>query len=354
MEKNKILLVCGGSGGHIFPSIAMAEYLINKNIDCYFLVSRKNIDIKIMEKFPFPYATIPHISQRSDYLFFLYNHYKNVKTLFSHLQPSVVISTGSIYSFVPLLFFFLQKGIKIFLFEPNTIPGRVNSFFFRWCENVFTGWKYDYSATFFGAKTIISGIPIRNGVKKVYERKMVLQELNLQPHRKTVLITGGSQGSLFLNTSIVKILVQSELSKEIQIALLTSDRFSGDNFLSQENIRILPFTIDVGKFYSIADLVITRGGAMTLAEVCYRQLPNISIPYPGSANNHQLINSKFLQEKGLTFCLEESDFKESVFIEICKKFLFNDNLISNIKMNMRSFFIDNAETTIYETISKYL
>ncbi len=349
----KVLFICGGSGGHIFPCIAIAEYFATKGIECYFLVSDKTVDIKIMDNFPFAYATITKISNKFDYLFFTYKHYKNVRTLLNYLNPSIVISTGSIYSFIPLLYL-LKENKKIFLFEPNTIPGRVNGFLFNFCEKVFTGWKYDYSKYFFGDKAIVSGIPLRNNIKIKYDKNTVLNELGLQQNKKTVLIVGGSQGALFLNSYIVKILAQSEISCDIQIILLTASKSYERIFEENRNIKILPFTVDVGKFYSVADLAITRSGAITLAEICYRQIPNISIPYIGSANDHQLMNSKFLQEKGLTFCIEEKKFKESDFIKVCKKLLFYDNLISNVKMTMESFFIRDAEKTIYKEICNYL
>ncbi len=349
MHKKGVLFVCGGSGGHILPSVAMAEYFSTKNCLSYFLVSNKSVDIKIIENFPYPYATIPKISGKLDYCTFMYKHLSNVSTLVRYIEPDIVIASGSIYSFAPLLLL-LIKRYKTFLFEPNVIPGRVNSLFFRLCEKVFTGWRNDYSTDYFGKRAYISGIPIRKSIKIKHDRYKVLSELNLNSDRKTVLILGGSQGSRFLNNYIVKSLLQSDLSDNINIILLTSDKFPHEKFRDSQNIRVLPFTLEVGKYYDAADLVITRGGAVTLAEICYKNLPNISIPYPASANNHQLENSKFLQKEGLTFLIEEGNFCNEYFINLCKKLLFYDNLISNLRAKMKGYFLDDAERKIYDGI----
>lgn len=349
-EKN-ILFVCGGSGGHILPCIAMAEYFQQKKCHSYFLVSGKQTDKKIMEEFPYPYTTLSKLTKKTDYCTFLYKHIKQVKTLLQYLKIDVVIASGSIYSFAPLLLLSLKK-YRFFLFEPNVIPGRVNSFFWRFCEKVFTGWKCDYSRAFFGNKACVTGIPIRNSLKTTYPKSKVLSELNLNSNKKTIVILGGSQGSGFLNNYVVKILLHSELKDKINIILLTADKLPEESFAGRENIKIIPFTTDTGRYYDIADLIITRAGAITLAEICYKQVPNITIPYPYSANDHQLKNAKFLQSKGLTFLVEENKFDKKYFIDMCKKLISNDNLISNMKLAMKGYFIEEAEKKIYNNIFK--
>lgn len=348
MGKN-ILFVCGGSGGHILPCVAMAEYFSTKNCQSYFLVSNKNVDMKIMENFSYPYATLHKISNKLDYCTFMYEHMLSVRTLLNYVKTDIVIASGSIYSFTSLLLLYIKK-CRTFLFEPNVIPGRVNSLFFRLCEKVFTGWRSDYSADYFGAKVCISGIPIRESIRNRYNRYEVLSALNLSPDKKTILILGGSQGSKFLNNYVVRLLLQSDISDKINIILLTSDKFPEEKFKKDKNIKILPFTIEVGKYYDATDLVITRSGAITLAEICYKQIPNISIPYPSSANNHQIENSKFLQKEGVTFLMEEGGFCDEHFIGLCKKLLFNDNLIGNLRAKMKGYFIDNAQEKIFKQI----
>lgn len=349
--KKNILFVCGGSGGHILPCIAMAEYFQAKHHNCYFLVSAKDVDRKIMESFPYPYATLSKVDKKLNYYTFVYKHISSINTLTSYIKIDIVIAAGSIYSCVPLVSLLLKKS-RTFLFEPNVIPGRVNSMFFRFYEKVFTGWRDDCSASFFGSKSYVSGIPIRKSIKTKYEKYIVLEELKLPRDRKTILILGGSQGSEFLNNNVVKVLIQSDLKNKINLIVLSSDKSPQIELPKNGNTKILPFTTEVGKYYDIADLIITRAGAITLAEICYKQIPNISIPYPFSANNHQLQNSKFLQSKGLTFLVEENRFDSEYFIGLCKKLLLNDNLISNMKYAMRGYFIDNAEEIIYNQIFK--
>lgn len=328
----QFIIACGGTGGHLFPGLAVAETLHGRGHGVMLLVSEKEIDATALRDHPeFRREKLPSIGMPSilspAFPRFIKRSWESFSTcshLYSRYLPSAVLGMGGFTSAAPLLAAHLRK-IPCFLHESNAIPGRANKLAARWTNKVLLGLQ-DCEASFQGRECIITGTPVRKDLGVPLSKYEARTAFGLDPNLPTLLVMGGSQGAAGINQLLFRAAVFLK-GEPIQIIHLTGDR--DDNLAAinyqREGIRahVSPFHHRMAEVYSAADLVVSRAGAASLSEISQFGLPSILIPFPFAADQHQHRNAEAFRNCHAAEILEEKS-TEPEAVALLIRNLLND------------------------------
>lgn len=285
-SSKKVLIAAGGTGGHLFPALELAEYFQQDQI---LFAGHGLSHSPFFEKNRLDFVDITSHPLKKGFFSATCKGFIEAFSLIRSYHPDVVIGFGSYHTFPTLLAAaFLRK--KIVLFEANAILGRVNRFFSPFAEKIFVQFPLDHKKA-----VCVDWRPWgTKGKKKRIDRKEALLHYGLQEGKKTLLIFGGSQGSRFFN-EIAPFFLEIYRDK-IQVI-----HFTGSNpeevLQNYQNLQIdayvASFESQMEYAYSAADFVLSRSGAATIAELFFYQLPAIFIPYPYATDDHQRKNAEY-------------------------------------------------------------
>ena len=328
----RVLIAAGGSGGHIFPAIALAKSLqkTGNRIDIKFVGSDKALDRRIFEKEGFEFALIsankfPYTKSLRLIVFFIKLTTDLIKTFFIIItyRPDVVVGFGG-YVSVPVLLIAALFGIPRIIHEQNVVPGRANKMLFKFADKVAVSFK----ETPVSGKRVFTGNPIRREVLKE-DRPLGIKRFGLDEAKFTVLVIGGSQGAHLLNETFITAmaLIEKDLRSPFQIIHLTGVKDYEWALAAYRGIeglesRVYSFIDRIEEAYSAANLVITRAGSSAIFEVAYFARPMILVPYP-FAMSHQKENAKVFSEEGAAIVIDENILSAAIFKDTILK-LFND------------------------------
>lgn len=329
-DEKSIVFAGGGTGGHLLPGIAVAEQLVSLS-DCRitFVGSNRQVEQQIIENSGYLHLSLPSSStsdlRRKPIRFFWNNSraYAQAKRFLKKENPVAVVGLGGFAS-VPVVLAASKLNIPIVLLEQNIVLGRANRFLFSRSNVVcvsFAETRFDEKYTKKkGSPSIVhTGNPIRLEIVKqtgLNEKKMNESELAV------ILVLGGSQGAAAVNAAVVSMLRQSLDSKFQRLHLVhqTGDRnfaaTQGAYHQLQEKypelaVTVQPFFTDLTKWYQQADLVVSRAGATTLAEIACVGCPTVLIPFPDSIGDHQLLNAQYYAERGAAVLVEQAQDSDS-------------------------------------------
>jgi UDP-N-acetylglucosamine--N-acetylmuramyl-(pentapeptide) pyrophosphoryl-undecaprenol N-acetylglucosamine transferase len=329
----RAIIACGGTGGHLFPGLAVAESLRERGHEVLLLVSEKEIDalaLKSHSEFraeKLPSVGMPSMILSPAFIGFLrrcWDSYRQCRSIYRKYRPSVVLGMGGFTSTAPIVAARLQ-GLPCFIHESNAIPGRANRLAARFASRVLLGFE-DCRTHFSGADCVVTGTPVRKNLGQTMDRAEAMKTFGLDASKPTLLVTGGSQGASGINQILFRtapLLGQSG----IQIIHLTGkndDRLAAANY-QRDGIAhyVAPFHHRMEEAYSAADLVISRAGASSLSELSRFGLPSILIPYPHATDNHQKANGEIYVRAGASVMADERDILPEVFAATISN-LFND------------------------------
>ncbi|MDB9743891.1 undecaprenyldiphospho-muramoylpentapeptide beta-N-acetylglucosaminyltransferase [Fibrobacterales bacterium] len=303
----KILFTCGGTGGHIFPAVAMARQFISLGHQVAFAARAVGMETRILPK-EFEYFTIPASPlSRSKPLsnlklpFKMWKSFKAAQKVITQYQPDLVIGTGG-YVTVPLLSAAANLKIPFFIQEQNAFAGVANRLLGRFAKKIYLG--SEAAEQFFPkGRSLFLGNPIRE----------ITDDLDKPEWFETgfkILILGGSQGAKGVNQRLKSCIDQlCSQNKNVKI-LWQCGPSSLETLKSQHSnfqVRVKEFLDNIFPWIQSADLIISRAGASTLSEILAFSKPSILIPYPYATGNHQLHNAQALEEKGAALVEEEKD-----------------------------------------------
>lgn len=306
-----LCFVAGKSGGHLLPCITKAEKIlqIDATNQAYLFSSGSSLDYKIMEKHPtihhYVPASIESVPYKQPWLFplFAYNmgaYFFNALYKLWEIKPSKIISFGGLNS-IPVCLAGMALGIPFDLYELNVQPGQSIKFLSYFTDTLYI--CFAQTAQYFTNKNcIVTPYPVRfNYADRIYNKEKIIKTWNLSSDRKTIVILGGSQGSLFVNQAIKDCLEQdSTLRDSIQIVhqIGINDQADYKEFYEQHGIPAVVFAYNeqLENFYNLADLIICRAGAGTLFEVEFFKRQCIIIPLQTDLNNHQVQNAQAVAE----------------------------------------------------------
>ncbi len=301
-----IAIACGGTGGHLFPGLAVAEELLQRDCDVMLLISPKEVDQQAVRTVHgMQIETLPAVGLRGKNIFKFaqgfWKSYQTAKGLFANRAPQIVLAMGGFTSAPPILAG-RKLGAKTFLHESNSIPGRANRWLSRFVDSGFTYFPEAHQRMRL-AKNEVTGMPVRPQFLQPVDPVSARVALGLNPNRPVLLIMGGSQGASGINNLVMSLLpALMQAIPELQFL-----HFSGA--LEFEKVQqaykavnaksvVRPFFTEMELALGAATVAVSRSGASSLAEIAALRVPSVLIPYPTAADNHQFYNAKAFADCG--------------------------------------------------------
>ena len=332
--KKKILISTGGSGGHVVPALVIHEHLKET---CDILLTTDKRGLKYLKEKNNNFQIINIISPKNFIFFFisLINCIFKSLTILKRNKIETVISTGG-YMSLPICIASRILNINTYLFEPNLVLGRSNKFYLSFCKKILC---YSNKIKNFPNKYLKKIEIIKPLIRKEFYNKQS-QKIYNPRENLNILIIGGSQGALIFDTLLKEPILELKKYHNLFIRHQSTNQNSKslENFYKRENIKFELFKFDNNIVNALkdTDLCITRSGASTLSELVILNIPFITIPLPGSKDEHQFYNAKFFEEKG--FCwIYDQNIKNDNLSGLLRKILSDDNEYFEKKNNMREF-----------------
>ena len=371
-KKIKIILCGGGTGGHIFPMLSIADEIKKQNnkSEILFVGSKDRMEMKIVPKYNYPIKGL-WISgiKRSSFLlnvifigvpFILKNIslpfkilHSLIKSLFILIQyrPDIVVGFGG-YSSGPFLLVASLLGYKTAIQEQNSFPGYTNRILSKKVNVIFVAFE-NLEKYFKNNQVFNLGNPIRSSIQ--LNNKSGYNHFGLERNKKTILVVGGSLGAKSINESI---LTNLSLIKESSFQLIWQtgngyyNKIESDN-LETSNIKILPFIERMDLAYSMADIIISRAGAIAISELCVVGKPLILVPSPNVVDDHQTKNAQDVLTKNA--CLVVNDYKaKDILLKEAINLLNDNNKLMLFSSNLKELAKPNASKNIVNELYNLL
>ena len=362
MRKNNILISGGGSGGHIFPALAIADKINekNKNSKIIFVGARGKMEMKKVPKHG--YKIIPILIsgfQRKNFFKNLFLPVKIIISLISSLfivikyKPVLVIGTGG-YASGPLLFISSILNIPSLIQEQNSFPGVTNRILSKFVDKICVAYE-NMDKYFPKSKIILTGNPIRSLVFKNHNQAKAKSYFNLSQSNFTVLSIGGSLGAFSINNAIkqnISFFIENNINLIWQTGKAFYDK-AKDDVVNEKNIALFKFIEDMDYAYSAADIIISRAGAIAISELTVVGKPVILIPSPNVAENHQYKNAQSLVNNNAAMLVEDDDTNIKIVKEI-NKLILNKEIRSKLSSNIKKLKKNKSTDKIYDMVKELL
>ncbi|MDQ3019964.1 MAG: undecaprenyldiphospho-muramoylpentapeptide beta-N-acetylglucosaminyltransferase [Bacteroidota bacterium] len=342
----KYLFAGGGTGGHIFPAIAIADEIkkLDEKAEILFIGAKGRIEEKIVPSNNYKLETIDITGfDRS-------NLTKNVRLpvkfilalrrcriLIKNFKPDVVIGTGG-FVCGPVVYTANRLSIPTLIQEGNSFAGRTIKFLAAKSDKVVI--NFEETKNYLKRKDNVIKIshPVRSSLKK-FDRTKALEFFKLPEDRKTIFIFGGSQGARGINTvieHIIKRLYENNLNIIWQTGRSDYEKMYIEFAYLQDRIKIFEFIENIDYAYSASDIVICRAGITSIMEIAYLKLASILIPLPTSAENHQEMNARSLEREEAAIVVLQNNIGEKLLDEIMN-LIDNEERLSRLKSNVNKF-----------------
>ena len=309
----RVAIACGGTGGHLFPGMAVGQALLERGCEVTLIISPKEVDQQAVKSASgMTVETLPAVGLTADGFFrFLagfWKSYSKSKAMFKLKPPHVVLGMGGFTSAPPMLAG-RRLGARTFLHESNTIPGRANSWLARGANGAFVYFPETVERLSIKPKAEVTGMPVRSQFLEPIDPEAARMALGLDPKIPLLLVMGGSQGASKLNDLVV-----SALPKLAQCALqiihLTGardfDKVKAAYAACQARGMVRAFLSEMDLALGAADVAISRAGASSLAELAALRVPAVLIPLPSAADNHQFHNARAFVQSGAALMVEQA------------------------------------------------
>lgn len=328
----KIMISGGGTGGHIYPAIALAKKIrnIKDNIKIVWVGTERKLERKLIAKTDFHFEIIKSRGFRNNKLFDRFysllllsiGFFQSIFLILKY-KPDVILGMGG-YACAPTVLAGSILRKKTALFEPNVIMGRANRFLKKWVDMIFVSHKKTLEEISDKKYNFVGNI-VREDLYDIPSKEWAREYFGLDPNKKTVLISGGSQGSLAINRFMLDVILYLDKIKDIQFLHITGIKnYEGfkkrflRTFKNEEvkNYKFLPYVHDMHFAYAASDLVICRAGANTISEIICLGIPSILIPFPYAIDDHQIINAKILKDIDAAIVIPENELNATDLSDI--------------------------------------
>ena len=354
----RVIVTAGGTGGHIYPALAVINKIkeMDKNSEFLYIGTHNRMEKDIIPKYNIPFETIEiygfnrkNILKNFKVLKCLINSKKKCKKIIKEFKPDIVIGFGG-YVTAPVLSVAHRLGYKTMIHEQNSIPGMSNKYLMKKVDMICVSLKSSLDA-FPKDKVIFTGNPC--GEDAIKKPAMEKNKFGLSNNKKLVLIVMGSLGASTVNDYIVGI--KDKFGTKNYEVLFVTGKKDYENIASYNfpgNVKVLPYVDELTRIMKNTDIIVTRAGASTLSEIIALNVPAILIPSPYVPNNHQFKNAMDLVNNKAGVLIEEKDLKDVILLDKIDE-LFNSSIeYKSIKDNLNQLKIDNSATIIYENIKK--
>jgi len=355
-----VAIACGGTGGHLFPGLSVAEELRSRGHEVRLIISAKPIDRQVVSQYPhFEAKALPAIGWPGVtpaipvFLWKLVATQFECARLFRRWKPAAVLGMGGFTSGVPLLTAAKVK-VPTLIHESNAIPGKVTRQLAPHVGCVLIGFKECAAELGAAAETVFTGTPVRPDLKPM-ERGAACAALGLDPARKTLLVMGGSQGAHGINEAVIKSMPAWETRMDQwQFVHLTGPE---DFAIVEYNYRrekfravVREFCHDMGPIYAATDLAISRSGAGTLAELGHAGVPSILVPYPHAAENHQFFNAAILEKAGAALLVGQDQIADGRLAREVSRLAEDADALEAMRKACRAFAPVDAAKNVADAV----
>lgn len=332
----KIVMATGGTGGHIYPALSLADYLRdNYNSEVVFVGNSNKMEANIIPSKGYKFIGINAQGLTGNIVNKLMAFSKtylasfNCVKILKEERADIVVGFGGYVSY-PVALAAKRLKIPFILHEQNSIPGKANLMLAKHSEKIVVCYPEAFKS-FPKDKTLLLGNPRSTDVLKVKENRELLTEIGLDKDKKTVLIVMGSLGSETI-AEVVKQSLEQLQDKEYQLIFVTGEKvYDKYQSLKFSNVAVVPY-IDQMAYLKSIDLIIARGGATTASEILAAGIASIIIPSPYVANNHQYINATYLKDNNAAIIIEEKDLTADILVETIDTILGSE-VLENMKKN---------------------
>ncbi|WOO43553.1 UDP-N-acetylglucosamine--N-acetylmuramyl-(pentapeptide) pyrophosphoryl-undecaprenol N-acetylglucosamine transferase [Rubellicoccus peritrichatus] len=356
------VISCGGTGGHLSPGIALAESLNAAGHESHLLISRKDVDSRLVSGYPqLDFIRSPGSGFSWKPIQFIKFNVQQLRALvfavrlLSEKKPDAVIGFGGFLT-VGVVFAGFVKGCPVILHEANRKPGRAIRLMSGFARRIYL--PSGVSLRSLPPKTVRHlGYPVRKEIRPL-SRDEARKRLGIDITGKLLLVLGGSQGALALNRWVkenfekladqgISVLCVTGLMKESRGQL---ERVSQDGHTAKA--YFMPFTNQMAEVLSSADLVVSRAGAGSIAEFMRCRLPSILVPYPHATDNHQSANAQFVEQQGGAVVVAQEKLPQ--LIDEVTETIFNDFLLNELRSNLQRMDRDNSADYIVSDLESIL
>ncbi|WP_238784238.1 undecaprenyldiphospho-muramoylpentapeptide beta-N-acetylglucosaminyltransferase [Blattabacterium cuenoti] len=333
----RIIIGCGGTCGHIYPGIAIADELKKQipKTSILFIGSKNHMEMRELPKFGYSVEGICTSGGKNNF-FSIKGFIFSLKLIYSlflankiikEFSPDIVIGTGGFVSF-PTLYAAKKNKIPILIQEQNSFPGLTNRIFSRYAHKICVA--YEQTKKFFPKeKTVVTGNPVRSEIlQKMPSKEKSCIHLGLRIERPIILSIGGSQGSVSMNNAWIKglnKLIKLDIQLIWQVGKLDIFRIKKNKASHHSNFVLMDFIENISECYSAADIIVSRAGALTISEMCLIGKPHILIPYPWASNDHQNKNARILEEQKAALIIKNEEIEKKLVNSTIK--LINNSII---------------------------
>ena len=356
----RVVISAGGTGGHIYPALAIINKIKKEEPDSEFLYigTHNRMEKDIVPKLNIPYEGIEITGFKRKLTL------DNVKTVVNFLKakkpciklvrefkPDVVIGCGG-YVTVPVILAGKKLGYKTFIHEQNSVVGLSNKYLSKYADKIGVSFESTLSE-FPKNKVVLTGNPCSE--KAIATKSADLSEYGLTNDKKLVLIVMGSLGSKTINDKMIDY-VYAFRNKSYQVIYVTGNDYYDKvkNRVFPDNVKVVPFIQNLPAVMKCADLMVSRAGASTISEITALGIPTIFIPSPYVTNNHQYKNAMDLVKKDAALILEENNLTKNNFIKTVDDILDNDDEYNKIKTNISKLGITDSSSRIYNILKEMI
>jgi murein biosynthesis integral membrane protein MurJ/undecaprenyldiphospho-muramoylpentapeptide beta-N-acetylglucosaminyltransferase len=387
MEKMNVVFTGGGTGGHVYPNIAIYEAIKEKYPEARFLYigTKKGAESRIVRNIPQPIEFVGVLSRGIPQkiksaatliaLFFIF--LGTIKSYFKlkRFRPDIIIGSGG-YVAAPVLLAASLLKLKVFIHEQNAVPGRLNRFIARFAARI--GVSFSSTAQFFPEdKVVFTGYPLRKSIR-YNKSENIKEKYDIPEKNKVVFIFGGSGGARTINNAVAEIIPMLLAIDDLTVILATGRGYSSEYKAYDDTVKIfqdigIPTEIEgrliireyfdnIDEIYSITDLVVSRAGAGTIKEITTMGIPSILIPKINLPGDHQILNAREVEKTGGAKVVYEAvtfaGNKQTVYVpevsllQTIKETLFDGDALFNMRKNLRQLEKQNSTEVILDELEQ--
>lgn len=367
----KVIIAAAQTGGHINPGIAIANKIKkeNRNAKIMFIGTTRGLENDLVPRAGFDLKTIEAYGinrkisiQNIKNMFKTLKGFGEAKKIVKEFKPDIVIGTGG-FICGPVLYSATRLKIPTILHESNAFPGIATKVLSGKVNTILLGFE-DAKKRLPNAKNVvITGTPTK--VSKINlsqeQKQKMIKELNLKDNLPIVLVFGGSQGAKSINSCVIDI-IENKANSNYQIIWACGQKQydiikemlkqKNINIEKLENTKILPYIYNMEEIINLADIVISRSGAMTITEIAKCEKPAIFIPFPFATENHQEYNAKVLENVGAAKIILDKDLNKETFSSTLNEMLKDKEKLLEMGQNAGKVATQNVEEKIYEEVEK--
>ncbi|MBF0780159.1 MULTISPECIES: undecaprenyldiphospho-muramoylpentapeptide beta-N-acetylglucosaminyltransferase [unclassified Granulicatella] len=362
----KIVLSGGGTGGHIYPALALRQYILRyyPNAEFLYIGTEKGLENTVVnkEKIPFEAIKIQGLKRSLSLeniktAWYMLTSVRHAKKILKKFQPDIVIGTGG-YVCSPVLYAASKLSIPTIIHEQNSVVGVTNKFLAKYVNNIAICFEDTVKELEkYQEKLVLTGNPRAQEVAEWTPKANSLEKYGLSSQKDTVLIFGGSRGALHLNQDFIQS-YQDYAHQHYQVLMVTGqmhyEEVVSKISSKQEHIAIVPYLDDMMDILCSVNLVVCRSGATTLAELTALGLPSILIPSPYVTNNHQEKNARTLVDKQAAYMVKEEELKTGKLFALTTELMLNSDKRIAMGKHAKRLGITDASQRLFALIANYI